>query len=99
MSNSLRVLLIVVGGALLLPGACSMGYTPITVMSLFGYGIGLGDPSGMFAFGVELIPRLSEGRSFAPETHQMMAVAPVFVAIGAFLLWRAWCRRSVDAGA
>lgn len=145
MSNWLRLVLVVVGGALLLPGACSMAYTPITVMSLFGYDIGLGDPSGLFLFGlyfasigyalalggalllraalagelseppakwlttggalllmpgvsalallVELMPRLSDGRGFAPETYGMMAVAPVFAAIGAFLLWRAWRKR------
>jgi len=148
MNNLLRVLLIVVGGALLLPGACSMGYTPLTVMSLFGYDIGLGDAFGMFLFGlyftsigyalalggayllraavkgelseppakwliaggalllmpgvsalillVQLIQRLSEGRGFAPETYQMMAVAPVFAVIGAFLLWRAWRRRPAE---
>ncbi len=52
MGNSKRILIFLAGAVLLLPGGCSLAVTPVSVMSLFGYDIGIGDPRGIFALGL-----------------------------------------------
>jgi len=154
MSSFIRFLMVVVGGLLLLPGACSAVWTPMLLTSLFGRDpLGLGDAAEFFTLALYcvsvgyalalggfwlircatrqgppvaapgwllatvgvllLMPGVSIvldwfwgylARALHPTNPQwgtnftFVILAPVFAAIGGFLLWRLRQRSKAPVG-